>query len=559
MIMNHSTRNPSVDSGRFSGFGPARTGACDLPLGTPRDPAPSPDQTAATAPLPPVAAPLPAIPSLPKKEQPDRERERTAAAPWMSKAASPQVTRFIPPALSEGGSATRWAGWLAKARTALASKTGISLVIAANLMVGGLGLWDMQRRGGFGATATEPRLATPFSGGFRAEKRTPALRDALAPAAGASQSLALAHQANAGALDRSAAPADAATGQSLDEEFAGAGAGDEDAPSREDLEAAVRRQAAEQAEQAAAGRKRDPLSGSQMNGAGRAGGLAGGAGLSGGITRPMGQLQLSGSQAAKLQAFGDGRRVVRERTMTAAGTRASAIMNSASAKKLQSMYGAMTGAASKDAQSQASTHSAQWDSAAEAGETITGAGTSDIGGAGAGTDSAAAEETGGALSDDTDADAEDSSDDSDDSAYDVEDTGETTNYTPYQEMVDMAYALLVAACALLLASYLFGLLAKCSSVYGAALYAVAKYLAYAAMALAALVTLLGLAIVATSDQTTQGAIFTGVGALLTALSYTAAEGCAEAAAAAPAAEAEAGALAGDAATNLADDIVVLSA
>ena len=102
------------------------------------------------------------------------------------------------------------------------------------------------------------------------------------------------------------------------------------------------------------------------------------------------------------------------------------------------------------------------------------------------------------------------------------------NITPYQQMVDMAQALLMLASALISLSFIMGLLGKSIPTMGAAFYSMAKMLAYAAAAVAAVVTLLGLGIMM-QGQATQGAVFTGVGALLTILSYTSAEGYGEAA------------------------------
>jgi hypothetical protein len=103
-----------------------------------------------------------------------------------------------------------------------------------------------------------------------------------------------------------------------------------------------------------------------------------------------------------------------------------------------------------------------------------------------------------------------------------------TNVTPYQQMVDMAQALLMLASALISLSFIMGVLGKNIPTMGAAFYSMAKMLAYAAAAVAAVVTLLGLGIMM-QGQATQGAVFTGVGALLTILSYTSAEGYGEAA------------------------------
>jgi hypothetical protein len=116
------------------------------------------------------------------------------------------------------------------------------------------------------------------------------------------------------------------------------------------------------------------------------------------------------------------------------------------------------------------------------------------------------------------------------------------NVTGYQSQVDMAQMMLMAASGLLLISFLLGMYAKhlIATAVGpqapvilalaAKIYTWAKYMAYAACACAAIVTVMGISILA-QGQTMQGGIFTGIGAMLTVMSYMAAEGYAKAAAA----------------------------
>ena len=88
----------------------------------------------------------------------------------------------------------------------------------------------------------------------------------------------------------------------------------------------------------------------------------------------------------------------------------------------------------------------------------------------------------------------------------------------------MANIFITIASILLLVAYIIGLLAKKYPW----LYAVAKWVAYAAMACAAVATMMGMLIIA-YGQMLQGGIYTVVGALLTYLSYVAADGYAAAA------------------------------
>ncbi|MBI4422358.1 MAG: hypothetical protein HY554_01445, partial [Elusimicrobia bacterium] len=124
--------------------------------------------------------------------------------------------------------------------------------------------------------------------------------------------------------------------------------------------------------------------------------------------------------------------------------------------------------------------------------------------------------------------------------------------TPYNHLITAAKALLVVVGVLLLAAFLLGMMAKAATVTGAgaALYAKAKLLAQIALALSLVVTALGAAIMA-MGQTTQGLIFTGIGALLAVLSYVATEKYTPAAPAAQAAAGSAGAPAAEALTGCA--------
>lgn len=93
---------------------------------------------------------------------------------------------------------------------------------------------------------------------------------------------------------------------------------------------------------------------------------------------------------------------------------------------------------------------------------------------------------------------------------------EGKNVTPWQGLVNMAAMLLTLASILLLAAWI------CSYIkpWG---YIAAQYLAYAACAVAAMVTMIGVAIMG-MGQTLQGLCFTGIGALVTVLAYLAAQG-----------------------------------
>ena len=192
------------------------------------------------------------------------------------------------------------------------------------------------------------------------------------------------------------------------------------------------------------------------------------------------------------------------------------------AAKLKSMNKAMSSAKSAGAATTASTHNSQWDGSGNIGSSLSGSGASgnaiegggqvlDQGGLG---DGGPLNPGGGASANSSD-------------PQQAPSVGKGKNVSPGQKLIDMTMILIPVAGALLLGSFLLG---KGEATKGAA-----KGLAYAATAVSAVVAAMGVMIMA-KGQGMQGGIIAAVGGALALISYTAAEGNAEAAAGEQAAE-----------------------
>ncbi len=108
---------------------------------------------------------------------------------------------------------------------------------------------------------------------------------------------------------------------------------------------------------------------------------------------------------------------------------------------------------------------------------------------------------------------------------DLWDVREPVNITPYQKLVDFAQAMLVLTSILLVISATLALIAynTMATPAGPVWFKAAKLVAKIAVATAAMVALAGVGIMLMGQQT-QGAIYTGVGALMTVAAYLASQG-----------------------------------
>jgi len=329
--------------------------------------------------------------------------------------------------------------------------------------------------------------------------------------------LALARQANEGALGIPVDPDDAADAAAdeeggIDDEWIDDAVASADSAAEED--GAPAGDEAQGGEEADAGRR---AAGPKPVLQGKLSGLsAGGAGTSAKLS--VSPLSGGGGKGGKLGNLSRSRNGGSKKAASRRGSRG---VGSGSLARLKKMNKAMA-SSGKNPETAAAAHSRQWDADPGGGGGLQG---SEGGGVGSGGGSSG----GGSVGDpsgpvDSYGGTEPEPDDAD--------KGGGKNYTPYQQMMDMSMALIAVASALLLVSFLLGWAAKSNPVSAAALYGAAKWAAYAAMVCAGIATMIGLAVMGGFGQMEQGALLTGVGGLLTVISYTAAEGMDKRAAAA---------------------------
>jgi hypothetical protein len=419
---------------------------------------------------------------------------------------------------------------LMKIKSILMTKTIMFSAVTGGMIFSGQGINDMRKRG-FGV---EVRQEQTEMFAQRKAARTAAAIDVPGGEPAGKSALELAQEANEGTYGAEPAasadaPKDTEASEDVDApEAEGSAAGGMDADSL--TAQMMENMGAEETSKAknGLGKKFGSLS-QNIGGGSTKAKLSGGPGLAGGINKTFSGSTLSNKRLTAMRTQ-DKSNV--SRAMTAARSRGGKTSGS-NAQKLAQMSKAMRGSRNASATEQADIHTQQW-SGGDAGgggpgraDTTAGAISGDEGGGGGNplTSSGGGGYGGGY-----------------DQGYEQGyGTGGAppingVNITPYQQMVDMAAVLLQLVSALLLAATLFGLWAKAAaaSILGnagmsEALYAIAKYLAYAAAALAAILTLVGVGIMM-QGQTTQGAIYTGIGALMTILAYTAAESYSEASA-----------------------------
>ncbi|MBI5244647.1 MAG: hypothetical protein HY922_13345 [Elusimicrobia bacterium] len=424
-------------------------------------------------------------------------------------------------------------GLIARLNAVFSTKLASMAIIAGALAVSSYGLMDMNKRGGFGVEPQAKQKAGLFKPNYDSAS---ALGLPGAERSGPS-ALELAVKANKGAFDESSASA-----PGKDQVAAQDAAASSDQGSAQDNSAAVPNAAdvAAQAQQAAANAQSSAKMQSSNYGRLSSGNsrLSGGGGMSGGIGQGFQQAKLSNAALGQASAFSKGQKAKTTRAMIPANARGAARlskMNSATGKRLDKMERAMASSRRVNPETGAAAQTQQWSNSQPGGQGMQGPGVS---GTGIGTGSSGAGPgEGGPITDASQTPTGcpagfklvGSSCEATDSQLDHK------NVTPWQSQVDMATALLTAASILLLLAFLIGLAAKAIPLYGSVLYAIAKYLAYAALALSAIVAVLGIAIMA-QGQMLQGGIFTAIGALQAALAYVAAEGYSKAATAQQAAE-----------------------
>ncbi|MFH1723665.1 MAG: hypothetical protein ABII00_03475 [Elusimicrobiota bacterium] len=393
-------------------------------------------------------------------------------------------------------------------RAVLSSPPAVVATLTAAATISAIGLKDMHSRG-----VEDVRAAVERSIGAPSGRRqfAPALLEGL-PGGGAagSSSLALAGRANKGAFGgESTGVAETAEeewshedAEVLGEDLEGRELpGPEDGVAEVADAAAAKRAAAEKSSGKRPGRLTARLRRSP-------GTLASGGGMAGGIGRGF-DMPLSNKQLRKAQALRSGRKVSVTRGKTAVRSRGKSGLRGATAKRLAGMSSAMGAGQAQNPETGAAVHSQQWEASGQKGGSLQGAGAAGdgisgqgeaVGGAGSGEGgpilqpSSAGSASGGGSS--------------------APPVGEGKNVTPWQGLIDMVMILLPIAGLLLMGAYILGRMKK---------YMIAKWLAYAALAVSAMVTALGVAILA-HGQMLQGGLIAGVGAMLAFLSYTAAEG-----------------------------------
>lgn len=371
----------------------------------------------------------------------------------------------------------------------LGSKAALGIVVGAAVTVSGFGMLDMGKRGGFGKVE-QGRRAAPFHSSYSPDQ----LKDVAGPAPTGPSSLALAQKANSGLFTPpQAAGKDAA-----------AGAPDAAAPAAEaSPEAAAAGQAPEQslgaAQQSAAKMVASPLGKFSQRGQ-----LNGGTGMTGGIggtfKQPVGNTQLAQAKAFNTASTG---KVTR--APVAAVPRGSSSYKSATARRLDRMNRAMGPTKTGNAEAGAAIHTQEWSNAQPAGNALQGAGASSA--ISGGPDTSGEGTTGGNPIEQpgTATPAE----------QQAPDVGDTENVTPWQKMVDGATVLLGLAALLTFIAY-EGMVE--AGLFMAMSVEMAEAIAMVAVAMSAMVTLIGVMLMA-QGQMLQGAIFTATGGLSTYFAY----------------------------------------
>ncbi|MFH2202144.1 MAG: hypothetical protein ABIJ96_03430, partial [Elusimicrobiota bacterium] len=373
-----------------------------------------------------------------------------------------------------------------------------------------------------------------------------------------SNSLALMEQAGqgeinwagAGGAGQDGAAADAPAGE-------GEGAAEEDASAGEEGALGSAEEGAAEKGEAAAdkGKKkkvtdRPMLANSNLtlDGGGAAGGAGGGgaAGTSAALSGMLdkGNAKIKGGQSGKLSRIEQDNAKAQTTSASARNVRGRTVKRGrfsggSSSRKLDSMRKSMGAASGESAETTYGAHNAEWAGSTGGGQALSGAGSdanfSPAEGGGGGSPYSPAGSSGGGYS----GGYKDGYDDAGGGSGGGGTKIKGTNVTPYQQTYDMARALIALASAMLLIGTLFGLWAKATlkaataagvlppaaavlAAKAALLYKIAKFVCYVAMAAAAVATMCGLAIMM-MGQTTQGAIITGSGALLTILAKVAAD------------------------------------
>jgi len=409
-----------------------------------------------------------------------------------------------------------------QAKIIAAAKLGLALAVVGGAGVGGYGLYDMGRRGGFGVEA--PKSA---SGGRLFDKRPAPARPpevGVYGGSGAPSGLSLARKANEGAFnvaeEGAEESADAVADEFAEEEVAeteGAaeGGGMPDAAGMAGQMAGALGGGEEAGNSAgsALGRKFGSLS-SQMAGGQTSARLSGGGGLSGGIGgKGFGQQKMSKSQMDKMRGLSNGRRANMVQAKRAVGQGRGKGLKGATAKKLNKMQGVMGAARNTNADTAAAAHTQQWDGGDGGGQGIQGGGSSGVGSDGEGGGGGASD---GGLPDDGGPVGGGGGGDEDWDDFDTDPcaNGSCGNQTPYQGMVDMVIALSVITAIL---SALIGVVAKIP-VYGQA---AAIMLCKVVIALGAIIGLCGLAIMGMYGQMVQGGAFVVAGTATAICAYVA--------------------------------------
>jgi hypothetical protein len=397
-------------------------------------------------------------------------------------------------------------GAFAKFSAILTSTPALIATVTAAFTISSVGLFDMSERG-------------VFKGGFR-DSVANITANAVAGATGKPlpgtdlppSSLQLAANANQGAFGEPQVMVSDLEDGGEEQEAAGEDVGGQDGAvlgSSDKLQAIEEAEAKENQEEGkdkgdakARGKLTTQLEKRKIGGTLS---LGSGGGMSGGVGRGFDQIAKPAAKG-RVKGFSGSRSATVARTKTAARAKGRSGLSGATAKRLAGMNKAMNGARRMGASQSAGTHSQQWDAAGAAGEVIGGEGTGIAGGgpttgaAGVGPAS-----DGGPIA---------NAGASDPGEQKAPGTGPGKNKTPWQGMMDLVMILMPIASVLLLASTL---VAKAGHP------AIAKWIAYAAAAVAAMVTVIGISIMA-QGQAMQGGMIAGVGALLTGLSVIAAMG-----------------------------------
>ncbi|MFH1724296.1 MAG: hypothetical protein ABII00_06705 [Elusimicrobiota bacterium] len=429
-----------------------------------------------------------------------KERKGGAVPPWMEGAA--QVGGGG--GWGGAGTAAGKAGLFLKLKALMTSQVMVAATVVGGLALGGTVSFHEAKK-------AEQSQRLDLGRRLYAERAREEARAGSLPGSARSgrSGLSLASQANRGLY----APGRDAPGDEPAEGFPevreeGEAYDETDAPPG-DMDAAMLQEEGTSAK-ADLGRRFGQMSSSLGGGKGS---LAGGSGLAGGIGKGFSKMDLSNTRLDKAQALRNGRGAKITRRKVAALSSGRSGLRGANARRLDRMNRAMKTSRPGDAEAGAAVHTRQWESSAQTGSGIAGAGASGVGEGGAFSSEEGVGDGGPVNPPSGGSGGEPAATET------PPDMGPTSNATPYQSQIDTARAMLLLASVIITGIGILSMIKHTAKTtfWGAAVSAGASVLQSAmlamALGLAAAAAAIGAMVAAKYGQGQQGTILMMGGAI----------------------------------------------